>query len=98
MGGLLPLGSRGDWLLGCAPVLGPAAMLTLLRWQQAPAGSAWPGLKLLSRLRPTLWVQAVGIPVMVGYGLTETSPVLSVRRHNSNVRGSIGPAFPDTGA
>lgn len=39
--------------------------------------------------------QAVGVPVVVGYGLTETSPVLTVRRLACNVRGTIGEPPPD---
>ena len=35
-------------------------------------------------------MQAIGVEVLVGYGLTETSPVLTVRRLDNNVRGSIG--------
>ncbi|MGE0190406.1 MAG: long-chain fatty acid--CoA ligase [Planctomycetota bacterium] len=34
--------------------------------------------------------RAIGLPVYVGYGLTETSPVLTLRRPGRNVLGSIG--------
>ncbi len=37
----------------------------------------------------------VGLPVLVGYGLTETSPVVSVRREARNVLGSIGVLVPE---
>ncbi|MDD3237449.1 MAG: AMP-binding protein [Candidatus Gastranaerophilales bacterium] len=40
--------------------------------------------------------KAVGIQVCVGYGLTETSPVLSVRRQSNCKAYSSGPAFKDT--
>lgn len=30
------------------------------------------------------------MPVIVGYGLTETSPVLTIRRLDHNIRGTIG--------
>ncbi len=40
--------------------------------------------------------EAVGIELLVGYGLTETSPVLSCRRPWSNRRGSAGQPLPDT--
>jgi long-chain acyl-CoA synthetase len=37
--------------------------------------------------------RTVGIGVLVGYGLTETSPVLTVRRERRNVLGTIGQAI-----
>ncbi len=40
--------------------------------------------------------EAVGIELLVGYGLTETSPVLACRRPWSNRRGSAGLPLPDT--
>ena len=40
--------------------------------------------------------EIVGIDILVGYGLTETSPVLSVRRVQKNVRGTSGPPIKDT--
>ena len=40
--------------------------------------------------------EAVGIELLVGYGLTETSPVLTVRRSWWNRRGSAGQPLPGT--
>ena len=40
--------------------------------------------------------EAVGIELLVGYGLTETSPVVSCRRPWRNIRGSSGLPLPDT--
>lgn len=39
---------------------------------------------------------AIGIPILNGYGLTETSPVLCVRRISANRPGSVGPPLNDT--
>ncbi|WP_024653447.1 AMP-binding protein [Borrelia persica] len=39
--------------------------------------------------------KAVGIVVLEGYGLTETGPVLSVRRLKCPVANTVGPLFPD---
>jgi long-chain acyl-CoA synthetase len=40
--------------------------------------------------------EAIGIDLLVGYGLTETSPVLTCRRPWSNRRGSAGQPLPGT--
>ncbi len=40
--------------------------------------------------------EAVGIELLVGYGLTETSPVVSCRRPWRNIRGSSGLPLPQT--
>lgn len=40
--------------------------------------------------------EAVGIELLVGYGLTETSPVISCRRPWRNIRGSSGQPMPET--
>ena len=38
----------------------------------------------------------IGLPLLNGYGLTETSPVASVRLPQANCAGTIGPPLPDT--
>lgn len=38
----------------------------------------------------------IGIPVLEGYGMTETSPVLAVRIYNKLVPGTVGPIYPNT--
>ncbi len=40
--------------------------------------------------------EIVNIPVLVGYGLTETSPVTNARTHSHNLRGSSGQPIPET--
>lgn len=43
-----------------------------------------------------LFFELVGIEILVGYGLTETSPVTNVRRPQRNLRGSAGQPLPGT--
>lgn len=40
--------------------------------------------------------EIIGTDLLVGYGLTETSPVLSARRYWENLRGSAGKPLPGT--
>lgn len=40
--------------------------------------------------------QSVGILILEGYGLTETAPVLGVRKQNHPVPGTVGRKFPGT--
>ena len=43
-----------------------------------------------------LFFEALGVELLVGYGLTETSPVISCRRPWRNIRGSAGQPLPQT--
>ncbi len=40
--------------------------------------------------------EALGVELLVGYGLTETSPVLTCRRPWNNIRGGAGQPLPET--
>ncbi|WP_199320436.1 long-chain fatty acid--CoA ligase [Leptolyngbya sp. FACHB-261] len=59
-----------------------------LDWVISGGGSLAPHLDL--------FFEQVGIEILVGYGLTETSPVLTVRRPDHNLRGSAGRPLPKT--
>lgn len=39
--------------------------------------------------------KALGLPIIEGYGLTETSPIIAFNRPNNNVLGSAGQVIPD---
>ena len=43
-----------------------------------------------------LFFNNIGVPVLEGYGLTETCPVLAVRTFENLVIGTIGPVYPNT--
>ncbi|MBW4564288.1 MAG: long-chain fatty acid--CoA ligase [Mojavia pulchra JT2-VF2] len=43
-----------------------------------------------------MFFEIIGVEILQGYGLTETSPVTNVRRPWHNVRGSSGPTLPAT--
>lgn len=40
--------------------------------------------------------EIINVPVLVGYGLTETAPVTNARTHQHNLRGSSGQPIPHT--
>ncbi len=76
-----------------------ATKLVFSKWQAAIGGNvkvvASGSAPLQPRLQRIFW--AAGIPILEGYGLTETSPVISVNRlGKGNTKfGTVGPLIPD---
>ena len=91
-----PYGENGWWY---EKKLGIARKLIFSKWQAALGGE----LKLMvsgsAALQPRLTriFAAAGMPIMEGYGLTETSPVISVNdQNNKNFRvGTVGKVIDD---
>lgn len=77
-----------------------ARKLVFSKWQTALGGNlrviVSGGAALQPRLAHIFW--AAGIPVLEGYGLTETSPVIAVNNFKENgVKfGTVGPVVKDT--
>lgn len=40
------------------------------------------------------WYQSIGVPVLEGYGMTESSGVISINSEGNNKIGTVGPALP----
>ncbi len=81
------------WLYGLKLKL--ARKLVFKKWQEALGGQiiviVSGGAALNPRLARIFW--AAGMPVFEGYGLTETSPVITVNHFNNAMFGSVGPAI-----
>ncbi|TKC13199.1 long-chain fatty acid--CoA ligase [Pedobacter polaris] len=75
--------------------LGIARKLVFKKWQEALGGRivvlASGGAALNPRLCRIFW--AAGIPVFEGYGLTETSPVITVNHFGATMFGTVGPVI-----
>ncbi|GGC68796.1 AMP-dependent synthetase [Pedobacter quisquiliarum] len=72
-----------------------ARKLVFKKWQEALGGEivviVSGGAALNPRLARIFW--AAGMPVFEGYGLTETSPVITVNHFEHTMFGSVGPAI-----
>jgi long-chain acyl-CoA synthetase len=75
--------------------LGIARKLVFKKWQEALGGDIVViisgGAALNPRLARIFW--ASGMPVFEGYGLTETSPVITVNHFDNTMFGTVGPAI-----
>ncbi|MEJ2584977.1 MAG: AMP-dependent synthetase/ligase [Robiginitalea sp.] len=91
-----PYGANGWWY---EKKLGLARKLIFVKWQEALGGNLETMVSGSAALQPRLArvFAAAGIPVMEGYGLTETSPVISVndqRNHGWKI-GTVGKIIRD---
>ncbi len=72
-----------------------ARKLVFKKWQEALGGQiiviVSGGAALNPRLARIFW--AAGMPVFEGYGLTETSPVITVNHFDNTMFGSVGPVI-----
>ncbi len=75
--------------------LGIARKLVFKKWQAALGGRvvvlASGGAALNPRLNRIFW--AAGMPIFEGYGLTETSPVITVNHFGATMFGTVGTAI-----
>ena len=92
-----PYGQNGWWY---ELKLKLARKLIFKKWQEALGGNLKAIASGSAALQPRLArvFNAAGIPVMEGYGLTETSPVISVNdmRHHGFRIGTVGKPIRDT--
>ena len=92
-----PYGKNGAWYEFKLKI---ARKLIFSKWQEALGGNLKAIASGSAALQPRLArvYNAAGIPVMEGYGLTETSPVVSVNdmRENGFRIGTVGKLLADT--
>ena len=92
-----PYGQNGWWYEFQLKI---ARVLIFKKWQEALGGNLRVVASGSAALQPRLArvFNAAGIPIMEGYGLTETSPVVTVndfRNYNFRI-GTVGKAIADT--
>ncbi|WP_405377778.1 AMP-dependent synthetase/ligase [Nonlabens sp. Asnod3-A02] len=92
-----PYGANGWWY---ERKLGLAKKLIFSKWKEALGGNLLAIASGSAALQPRLArvFNAAGVPVMEGYGLTETSPVISVNdlRNGGFKIGTVGKMLPNT--
>ncbi len=92
-----PYGKNGWWY---ETQLKLARKLIFSKWQEALGGNLKAIASGSAALQPRLArvFNAAGVPVMEGYGLTETSPVISVNdmRNGGFKIGTVGKMLPET--
>jgi long-chain acyl-CoA synthetase len=92
-----PYGRNGWWY---EKKLGVAKKIIFSKWQEALGGNLKAIASGSAALQPRLArvFNAAGVPVMEGYGLTETSPVIAVNdmRNNGFKIGTVGKPLPET--
>lgn len=86
---------RGVLAWPCAAALRPVVIRKLL---DACGGELRGTISGGGALPPEVdrFFNDIGIPVCEGYGLTETCPVVAVRRFEDLVLGTVGPLWPET--
>ncbi len=91
------LGGLGGGLIFFLPWLLAEAVF-FRRLRGVFGGSVEMAISGGSTLAPELddFYEAIGMPLFNGYGLTETSPVISVRYKGRNLPGTVGPPLPGT--
>ncbi|MDO7745088.1 MAG: long-chain fatty acid--CoA ligase [Pedobacter sp.] len=84
---------NNSWLYNVK--LSIARKLVFKKWKEALGGEiiviVSGGAALNPRLARIFW--AAGMPVFEGYGLTETSPVITVNHFENTMFGTVGPAI-----
>lgn len=80
------------------PFYGLAKLIVFKKLHRKLGGRFVAGISGGGALPPDVdsFFDAVGIKVLEGYGLTETAPVLGVRKQSHPVPGTVGPVFPGT--
>jgi len=92
----MPYGENGWWYEFRLKI---ARKLIFTKWQEALGGNIKTIVSGSAALQPRLSKVfcAAGIPIMEGYGLTETSPVISVNMYENHLQriGSVGKVIED---